>query len=257
MLNFIKVGLVAVVVLVVVIAVVLHFWLGTLIKTGVEQVGPKVTQTAVKLEKVDIGLLAGRAQLEGLAVGNPRGFQTPTAIKVGTARVRIKWGSLLSNRVVIEEITIDAPEVTYEGVLSKSNFSTILDNVQSFSSGGPTSKPAGQPATRTPESAGKKFLIKEVNLTNGHLAVAVSAGAAGSQNLSLSLPDIHLKDVGKDSGGATLSEALSAIFGALNKAGAQAVASSAPSPEQGAKSVGKAVGGGASKALEGAKGIFK
>jgi hypothetical protein len=171
--------------------------------------------------------------------------------------VRIKWGSLLSNRVVIEEITIDAPEVTYEGVLSKSNFSTILDNVQSFSSSGPTSKPGGQPSAGTVESPGKKFLIKEVNLTNGHVAVAVGTGVAGGQNLSLSLPEIHLKDIGKDSGGATLSEALSAIFGALNKAGAQAVAGAAPSLEQGAKSVGEAVGGGSSKALEGAKGLFK
>ncbi len=252
--KLVKVGLVVVAVLVVVIAVVLHFWLGTVIKASVEQVGPKVTRTPVKLDKVDIRLLAGRAQLEGLAVGNPQGFQSPTAIKVGTARVRIRWGSLLTNRVVIEEVTIDAPEVTYEGVLSKSNFSTILDNVQNFSSDGSPSKPGGRPAAG---SAERKFLIKEVNLTNGHVALAVSSGAAGSQNLSVQLPDIHLKDIGKDSGGASLSEALSAIFGALNKASAQAVAGSAASLEKGAKSVGESIGRGTSKAVEGAKGIFK
>jgi len=251
--TFVKVGLLALVGVVVVIAVVLHLWLGTLIKNGVEQVGPKVTRTSVTLKDVDIGLLAGRAQFEGLAVGNPQGFQAPTALKVGTARARIKWRSLLTNRVVIEEITIDGPEVTYEGVLSKSNFSTILENVQSFSSTGPTPKPGGPPTERA-RSAEKKFFIKELNLTNGHVAVVVSTGVAGSQNLSAPLPEIHLKDIGKDSGGATLSEALSAVFGALNKASTQAVAGAGQS---GSKAAGEAAGQAASKALEGAKGLFK
>lgn len=69
--KFVKVGLLALVGVALVSAVVLHLWLGTLIKTGVEQVGPTVTRTSVTLKNVDIGLLAGRAQLEGLAVGNP------------------------------------------------------------------------------------------------------------------------------------------------------------------------------------------
>ncbi|MGH7235575.1 MAG: hypothetical protein ACREIO_04260 [Nitrospiraceae bacterium] len=254
--KFVTVGVVALVGVVLVSAVVLHLWLGTLIKTGVEQVGPMVTGTSVTLKNVDIGLLAGRAQLEGLAVGNPQGFKAPTALKVGTARVRIKWGSVLSDRVVIEEITIDAPEVTYEGGLSKSNFSTILDHVQSSSSAGPSPKQDGPPAQPAP-STGKKFLIKELNLTNGRVAVSVGAGVMGNRSLSAPLPDIHLKDIGKDSGGATVGEALAAVFGALNKAGVQAVASAAKSLEKEAKAAAELVGHGASKAFEGVKGLFK
>ncbi len=254
--KFVKVGLLALVGVILVIAVVLHLWLGILIKTGVEQVGSKVTRTSVTLKNVDIGLLAGRAQFEGLAVGNPQGFQAPTAIKVGAARARIKWGAVLSNRVVIEEITIDGPEVTYEGVISKSNFSTILDNVQSFSSTGPNPKP-GEPPAQPARSAEKKFFIKELNLTNGRVAVWAGTGVLGNQSLSVALPDIHLKDIGKDTGGATFVEALSAVFGALNKASAQAVASAAKPLEKGAKAAGELVGQGASKAVEGVKGLFK
>ncbi|MGH7166308.1 MAG: AsmA family protein [Nitrospiraceae bacterium] len=248
-----KVGLLALVGVVLVVAVVLHFWLGSLIKTGVEQVGPKVTRTPVTLDKVDIGLLAGRAQLEGLAVGNAQGFQAPSALKVRTVRARIKWRSLLSNQVVIEEITIEGPEVTYEGILSKSNFSTILDNVQAFSSAAPKPKPGGPPAEPA-RSAERKFLIKELNLTNGHVAVWASTGVAGSQNLSVGLPDNHLKDIGKDAGGATLSEALSAVFGALNKASTQAVAGTGM---PGSKAAGESVGQAASKSAESVKGLFK
>ena len=254
--KFIKLGLLALVGVVLVSAVVLHLWLGALIKAGVEQVGPMVTGTSVTLKNVDIGLLAGRAQLEGLAVGNPKGFKAPAALKVGTARVRIKWGSVLSDRVVIEEITIDAPVVTYEGMLSKSNFSTILDHVQSSASTGPNPK-AGAPPAQAAPSAGKKFLIKQLNVTNGRVALSLATGVLGNQSLSGPLPDIHLKDIGKDIDGATVAEALSAVFGALNEAGVQAVASAAQPLEKGAKAAAELVDQGASKAFEGVKGLFK
>jgi hypothetical protein len=254
--RFVKVGLLALVGMVILMAVTLHLWLGTLIKTGVEQVGPSVTGSSVTLKDVDIGLLAGRAQFEGLTVGNPKGFQAPTALKVGTARARIKWGTVLSDQVVIEEITIDGPEVTYEGVLSKSNFSTILDNAQALSSTGASPKSGGPPA-QPDRSAEKKFLIKELNVTNGRVALWVGSGMLGNQNLSVALPDIHLKDIGKDSGGATAAEALSAAFRALNKASAQAVASAVKPLEKAAKTAEELAGQGISKAVEGAKGLFK
>jgi uncharacterized protein involved in outer membrane biogenesis len=254
--KFVKVVLLALVGVVILIAVALHLWLGALIKTGVEQVGPKVTGSSFTLQDVDIGLLAGRAQIEGLAVGNPQGFQAPTALKVGTARARVKWATVLSNPVVIEEITIDGPEVTYEGVLSKSNFSTILDNAQSFSSTGPNPKSGGPPA-QPARSVEKKFVIKELNVTNGRVALWVGSGLLGNPDLSVKLPDIHLTDIGKDSGGASVAEALSAVFGALNKASAQAVASAAKPLEKGAKAAEELLGQGASKAVEGVKGLFK
>ena len=249
----IKVGLGALVVVVLGIAVVLHLWLGALIKAGVEQVGPMVTGTSVTLENVDIGLLAGKIQLEGLAVGNPEGFKAPTALKVGTARVRLNWRSVLSDPVVIEEITIDAPELTYEGILSKSNIDTILDHAQSAASAGPNQKSGAQPGP----SAGKKFLIKELNVTNGRVAVSLGMGGSGSQRLSGSLSDIHLRDIGKELDGATAAEALSAIFGALNKAGAQAVAGAAQPMQKGAKAAAEAAGQRASQAIEGVKGLLK
>jgi uncharacterized protein involved in outer membrane biogenesis len=192
--------------------------------------------------------------LEGLTVGNPTGFQAPTALKVGTTRARVKWGSVLSAKVVIEEITVEGPEVTYEGVLSKSNFSTILENAQS--SAGATPKPT-EPAAQPARSAEKKFVIKELKVTNGRVALWVGSSVLENQNLSVALPDIYLKDIGAKSGGATAAEALSAVFAALNKASAQAVASAAKPLEKAAKTAEEAVGQGASKAVEGVKGLFK
>jgi len=40
-----------------------HLWLGSLIKEAAERIGPKITQTSVKLNDVDISFLAGSTQL--------------------------------------------------------------------------------------------------------------------------------------------------------------------------------------------------
>ena len=47
-------------------------------------------------------------------------------------------------------------------------------------------------------------MIKELNVTNGRVALWVGSGLLGNPDLSVKLPDIHLKDIGKDSGGASV-----------------------------------------------------
>jgi hypothetical protein len=96
-----------------------------------------------------------------------------------------------------------------------------------------------------------------MNVTNGRVALWVGSTILGNQNLSVALPAIHLKDIGKESGGATAAEALSALFAALNKASAQAVASAAKPLEKAAKTAEELAGQGATKALEGVKGLLK
>jgi hypothetical protein len=63
----------------------LPMWLGPAIKTAVEQVGPRLTKTTVKLGEVEISPWHGLVQIKGLEVGNPAGFMAPTAMKLGTA----------------------------------------------------------------------------------------------------------------------------------------------------------------------------
>src|SRR5574341_1031920 len=100
-----------------------HLWLGSLIKDAVEWLGPKITQTSVTLDGVAVSLLGGQAELEGLTVGNPPGFKASRSIRVEKAAVRLDWWTALSDKVVIENIEIERPEITVEGLLSRSNIS--------------------------------------------------------------------------------------------------------------------------------------
>ncbi|MEE8517023.1 MAG: hypothetical protein V3T02_10325, partial [Alphaproteobacteria bacterium] len=70
----------AVVIVAVIILVVFVFSsLESLIKAGVETYGTEITQAKVTLETVELDITSGKGALAGLVVGNPKGFQTPSA----------------------------------------------------------------------------------------------------------------------------------------------------------------------------------
>lgn len=204
---WVKIAVGAVVAVGLLIVVALNLWISTRVKTAIVQIGPQLTQTTVELEDVHVGLLGGLVQLDGLEVGNPPGFTAPIAMKVGTARIRLDVLSTFSDTVVIDEILMEAPDITFEG-LPRSNLSVIQDNVNA-------AVPAG--SSKRVEAA-KKLLIKEFILTKGRVAARVS-----DQSLRLGLPDIHLKDMGKESGGVTPEQAVSAVFTAITQLATSAV----------------------------------
>mgnify|MGYP001591765543 CR=1 FL=1 len=253
-------GLVGILLLIVIGVAVVVSSLNSIIKTGIETVGPEVVGVPVTVEAVELSLLAGEARVKGLVVGNPKGFQTASAFKLGDARVKVDLNSVLTDKLIIEEIVVEAPDVTYEAALSGSNIGKIQENVGAFSKsiggGGPAAKPA--PGS---DSEKKKVQINHFIVRNGH----VNASAVGLQGkgLTIPLPDIHLKDIGKESQGATMQQASSEMMAALNKSVLQAVSGSGKFLTKGAEAIGEAakdLGGDAGKAgaqaVEGLKGLF-
>ncbi len=66
------------------------------------------------------------------------------------------------------------------------------------------------------------MVIEHVIIKNGK--VNVSATILGGKSMTVPLPDIHIKDIGKEEKGATPGEAISTILGALKDAILEAVA---------------------------------
>src|SRR5580704_10653715 len=72
------------VVLVIVGLLVVFFSLNSIVKKAVETIGPKMTQTNVVLGAAEISPFSGSGKLSKLVVGNPQGYNTPFAIKMGS-----------------------------------------------------------------------------------------------------------------------------------------------------------------------------
>src|SRR6266567_1769011 len=97
-------GVVALLVLLVVAVGLSIYFLGSIVKKGVETVGPQITGTEIKLDSATLSLLSGSGKLKGLLVGNPAGFKTESAIKVGAVSVGIAPGSIFSDKVHVTQI---------------------------------------------------------------------------------------------------------------------------------------------------------
>ena len=85
----VKITLVVLVVLVVIVVVATTFFLGSIIKTGVEQAGPKVMGVPMSLANARVSLFTGRVHLDRLVIGNPKGFSTDHAFKVES--IVVEW----------------------------------------------------------------------------------------------------------------------------------------------------------------------
>jgi hypothetical protein len=70
--------------------------LGRIVKTAVEAAGPRLLGAPVTLDRVTISPWSGSGTLRGLVVGNPEGFKTASAIRVGSVEVSVKLTSLLT-----------------------------------------------------------------------------------------------------------------------------------------------------------------
>jgi uncharacterized protein involved in outer membrane biogenesis len=191
---------------------------GSIVKAGVESNGPKFTKTEVALGGVDVSPFAGEISINDFLVGNPKGFKTSHAFKVGTIKVAVDLGSLTSETIHITEIVIDSPDIIYELGGGGSNLQTIQKNVAQASGGGGKGK-----AAKDGGGEGPKVVIDNLYVRN--IKVAFSAGILGGKIIPVPVPDIHLKDIGKDSKdgkGATLGEAtakvMDEITGSVTKA---------------------------------------
>jgi hypothetical protein len=253
-------GAVGILLLIVIGLVVFSAYLNSMVKAGIEAAGPRITGTTVTVESVQLSLLTGEGRVKGLVIGNPKEYQTPSAFNLGDARVKVNLRSALTDKLIIEEIVVDAPEVTYETAVVGSNIARIQENVGAFFKTITGRGPAAQPA---PDAGAhqKKVQINHFIVRNGR----VNASAVGLQGKSMTvpLPDIHLKDIGKESQGATMQQAVAEMIAALNKSALQAIAGSgkflvkgAEAAGEAAKSAGSEAEKAGSKAVEGVKGLF-
>jgi uncharacterized protein involved in outer membrane biogenesis len=106
---------------------------GEIIKQIVEEVGSQATKTKVSLSKFDLSIQSGEAALAGFQMGSPSGFKSPKAMSFGIVSFKIAPASVSRDVILVKEIVIAKPEITYESASGGgSNFDAIQKNVDSY-----------------------------------------------------------------------------------------------------------------------------
>jgi len=191
-----------VVVLLIVAVVAAAIFMGSIIKKGVETVGPTITKTEMKLDSANVSILSGSGSLKGFLLGNPQGYTTPQAIKVGKVELGVKPGSVFSDKVHVTHIRVESPDITLEtqGVnFMANNLNSILANVQAAAGD------SGKTKEQSKESgASKKLQVDEFLITGAK--VNISSTLLGGKPASVTLPEIRLQNLGSGPDGVTAAE---------------------------------------------------
>ncbi len=191
--------------------------LGPIIKTATETYGPQITKTEVKLNDVSISVFSGSIKLDQFLLGNPKGFSAPSAIECETIKVSLLTDSLAKETIIIEEIYIDGPVISYEKKGNTDNFKTIVNNIKKTVAG--EKKETKKESAAQPSETGseKKIQINNFIVKNGKINLTGSLlKSFGDSGVGMNLPDIHLKDIGKEKK-TTPAEAFAVILGAMTK----------------------------------------
>jgi len=169
--------------------------LNSLVARAIETHGSEVTDTQVGVSEVDISLREGRGSISGLRVASPDGFEAREAFSLGDITVDIDLGSVREDPIVIDEVRIQAPVINVELTeTGSSNIDELRKRVQAYTSGSSVSGKSGDV---------KKIRIKKFVFEEGR--VVVDASAIDIDKQEITLPEIHLENVG-GSGGAPPDE---------------------------------------------------
>ena len=191
-------------------------YLDPLIKKGVESAGSMTTKVDVRLASASVNPFGGHGSLKGLVVGNPPGYKSDAAMKLGEISLAVAPGSLFADKIHIKSIAVIGPEINLEGGLRDNNLSKILANVQSFS--GPASTNQTDPSAATQKKIQLDSFVFRGAKVNAHLNVP------GLQPMSLTLPDLEFSNLGQGPEGITGSELTSRVVDlVISKALAAAV----------------------------------
>jgi hypothetical protein len=163
------------------------------VKVALEQMGPSFLGASVDAQAVDVVPQEGRAVFRGLEVGNVPGYSTKYAFRADEVRVIVDPLTVTNDVVVIREIVIEVPRISYERGPTAINLQPILQKIEARFK--------------------RKVVVERLEIRGGRILVTVT-GAKG-QGVTIELPTVLLRDLGRNKGGLTIRELAQLVAAAL------------------------------------------
>ena len=189
--------------------------MGFIIRKTINSVGPSITGTHVYLTSSKLSLLSGSAGMSQLSVANPEGFKNDLAFQMEDAIIKLQPGSIFSDTVVIEEISIDGMELSWEG-LNGENIKQIQLNIENF-----TAKEAAREAEANEVGGAEKpkgFIVKKFLMTNTKIKPVIHG--FGTEVI---IPQIQIENIGNEQEHASLVSVIDRVVKALSESSSQMI----------------------------------
>ena len=215
--KIVKYVFLALLILIVAALVATWFYLEPLVKTTTHKFGSQIVGTDVNLGGFKLNPLKGTVVLSNLTVGNPTGYSAPNLLGLGKISVKVDPKSLLSDTIVVEDISISEPTITYEMPdFSTSNVMQIQENVaKNTATEEVKEEKAEEPSEEATESEetkpAKNVIIRKVLIEGGALS-AITPLQKHETALNLTMPAIEIAEIGGEGQKVTIKESITTIF---------------------------------------------
>lgn len=176
----IKFGLGGILAILIIGFLVLTMSVDSIVKTGIESVGSEMTGTAVTVERVSISPFSGSGTISGFRVENPEGFEKEYALEVDDFSIELSIRSLFTDEMVVHNIEVVSPSIYVEQKMPENNLRTIMNNIESLSSG---------------ETSEKALVIEHFIMTEGSADLYTEIG--GERSARVEIAQIELNDLGR------------------------------------------------------------
>lgn len=186
--------------------------LDQIIKAAVEEVGPQITGTEVRLNEVNLDLQNGRGELKGLTIANPTGFSSDNALDLGLVALQIEPSSITQPVKVINEVTISDIQLLAElKGLTETNLQRLQKQVAENTAS--SNQPAAQPSE--PAAEGEEVLLAVEKFTFANSSIRLLSDEWGERTVKM--PSIELSNLGSREKGLTPEQLAEAAIEPLLK----------------------------------------
>jgi hypothetical protein len=197
--------------------------LDSIVAAAIEHYGSEISGVPVRVRSVSLSLREGRGTIRGLRAGNPEGFSSGDAFRLGDITLDIDPRSVVATPLVVEALHVGAPEVNFElDAKGRSNFDAIRRNVDRYAAG---SGAPEQESTGSEPAEATRVAIRHFAFANGRVRADVSAVREQEEPLEVALPPLTLANLGGKRG-ATPGEIGKTVLAAFTRAVVRSVAAS-------------------------------
>ncbi len=183
----------------------------SIVEKGIEKYGSQILRARVSVDAMEISPRSGKGSLRGVFIGNPAGFEAESAFELGEVTIAIDMGSVMGNPIVIKEISVNAPRLTYELNGNESNLDALRRNIEAFA-GGKANKP-NEAGSRSED--GRKLVIEKLTIRKG--TIRVRAALLKGKETEVSFPALEFRNIGKERNGTSPNEVAAKVLDAITR----------------------------------------
>ena len=182
-----------IIILIIIFLFIIYFSMDSLVKKGITHYGSDALGVPVTVGHLSLSTVNGKGSIEDFEIGNPKGYKSSYAMKVGKLSFSVKPKTLFTNHIVINDIKIDSLDVNYEIGPKGNNIDQLRKNVKSSIDSDTASSASDKSKPKSKPEAKKTITLYLFSVTNSSVT-----GDLGMAKKTIKLPDIVLKDLGTD-----------------------------------------------------------